>query len=305
MPDYGQPLQFGLSVTPATAEIDQIAALVDVADTTNLDLVAIQDHAYNPDFLDTWTLIAFLAARTDRVRFFSDVADLALRPPAMLAKAAASLDQLSGGRVELGLGAGAFWDRIAAMGGPGRTPAEAVEATAEAIQVIRLAWETGGPVSFEGRHYHLRGHQPGPGPAHPMGIWLGAVKPRMLGLTGRLADGWVSPLNIYLTPEQIPAAHATIDAGALSAGRAPAAIRRIYNVVGTVGDGPRARSGLSGSVDHWVDTLTRWATELGLDTLIFWPAATSSIQVERFAREVVPRVRKQVAARREHASDGL
>jgi alkanesulfonate monooxygenase SsuD/methylene tetrahydromethanopterin reductase-like flavin-dependent oxidoreductase (luciferase family) len=140
MPDYGQPLRFGLSVTPATAEIDEIAALVDVADTTKLDLVAIQDHAYNPDFLDTWTLIAFLAARTDRVRFFPDVADLALRPPAMLAKAAASLDRLSGGRVELGLGAGAFWDRIATMGGPRRAPAEAVKATAKAIQVIRLAW---------------------------------------------------------------------------------------------------------------------------------------------------------------------
>ena len=118
MSDFGLSVQFGVSVTPDGRDLEQIAALVDTADQTGLDLVAVQDHPYNPQFLDTWTLLAFLAARTARVRFFPDVADLALRPPAMLAKAVASLDRLSGGRIELGLGSGAFWDQIAAMGGP-------------------------------------------------------------------------------------------------------------------------------------------------------------------------------------------
>ena len=76
-------------------------------------------------YLETWSLLADLLARTERIRLFPDVANLPLRNPAVLAKQAASLDVLSGGRFELGLGAGAFWDGIAAMGGPARTPREA------------------------------------------------------------------------------------------------------------------------------------------------------------------------------------
>ncbi len=298
MADYGLPLQFGLSVTPETTALDEIQHLVGAAEETGLDLVAIQDHPYQPRFVDTWTLIAFLAARTSRVRFFPDVADLGMRPPAMLAKAAASLDRLSGGRVELGLGAGAFWDAIAAMGGPRRTPAEALEATEEAIQLIRLAWGTGQGVTFEGRHYHLRGYHPGPTPAHPISIWLGALKPRMLGLTGRLADGWVSPLNIYLPPEQVPAAQALIDEAARGVGRAPAEIRRIYNVVGAIEADAPGHDGLYGSVDTWATTLSRWATELGFDTLIFWPRTAPPEQVRRFALQVAPATRELVAAER-------
>src|SRR5258708_37969146 len=66
MPDYGSALQFGLSVTPETAQIEAISELVQLEDITGLDLIAIQDHAYNHAFLDTWTLIAFLAAKTRR-----------------------------------------------------------------------------------------------------------------------------------------------------------------------------------------------------------------------------------------------
>ena len=96
-----------------------ISAARRAADEGGIDLVGIQDHPYQWRYVDTWTLIAWLAARTERIRFFPDVANLPLRPPAVLAKAAASLDVLSGGRVELGLGAGAFWE---AIGADGRAP---------------------------------------------------------------------------------------------------------------------------------------------------------------------------------------
>ena len=69
----------------------------------------MQDHPYNSGFYDPFTLITWLAARTSRVRFFPNVANLPLRSPAMLAKQAASIDALSGGRFELGMGASAFW----------------------------------------------------------------------------------------------------------------------------------------------------------------------------------------------------
>jgi alkanesulfonate monooxygenase SsuD/methylene tetrahydromethanopterin reductase-like flavin-dependent oxidoreductase (luciferase family) len=296
MNDYGLPLQFGLSVTPETSAIHDITALVKVADTAGLELVAIQDHPYQSRFLDTWTLMTFLAAQTTQIRFFPDVANLPLRPPAVLAKAAASLDQLTGGRVELGIGAGGFWDAIVAMGGPRRTPAEAVEATEEAIQITRLVWGAERSVSFNGKHYHLRGYHPGPRPAHAMGIWVGAVKPRMLRLIGRLADGWVVSV-MYVPPAEALIGQGTIDEAARTAGRDPSAIRRIYNVSGVIG-GVGSGAGINGSVEQWVDTLAEWATEIGFDTFIFWPSVPSTEQVKLFASEVAPRVRERVAVLR-------
>ena len=82
-----------------------------------------------------------MAARTGRFRLSGNVINLPLRPPAVLARAAASLDRLSGGHFELGLGAGAFWDAIEAMGGRPLTPGQAVEALGEAIDIIRAVWD--------------------------------------------------------------------------------------------------------------------------------------------------------------------
>src|SRR3954468_8497024 len=182
-------LRLGISVTPYAATYPEIVAQVRAAEALGLDLVGIQDHPYQRRYLDTFALIAFLLARTTRLRFFPDVANLPLRPPALLAKHAATLDVLGQGRFELGLGAGAFWDGIAAMGGPRRTPGESVDALAEAIDVIRATWDTDArSVRVEGEHYRVQGARPGPVPAHPIGIWLGAYKPRMLALTGEKAD---------------------------------------------------------------------------------------------------------------------
>ena len=98
---------------------------------------------------------------------------------------------LSGGRFELGLGAGGFWDAIEAYGGPRRSPGGALEAIAEAVEVIRKVWSGDRNLRFEGQHYRLRGAHSGPVPAHPIGIWLGVTGPRALKLTGQVADGWV------------------------------------------------------------------------------------------------------------------
>ena len=144
------PLQFGISVVPATETLDRIRELVRAADEAALDLVGIQDHPYQRRFLDTWSLIPMLLAETKRIAFFTDVANLPLRPPAVMAKAAASLDVLSGGRFELGLGAGGFPDVVAGFGGPRRTPGESVEALEEAIDVIRLMWSDERSVSSTG-----------------------------------------------------------------------------------------------------------------------------------------------------------
>src|SRR5260370_19026287 len=108
--------------------------------------------------------------RTKCVSVFPDVANLPLRPPAMLAKAAASLDLLSGGRVELGLGAGGFWEAIKAMGGPARTPGEAVSPLAEAIHGIRLMWDWGRGALFDGRFYAPTRPNGSPSAAKPIAL---------------------------------------------------------------------------------------------------------------------------------------
>jgi alkanesulfonate monooxygenase SsuD/methylene tetrahydromethanopterin reductase-like flavin-dependent oxidoreductase (luciferase family) len=284
-------LQFGVFLSPDASRRDDVLAQTLAAEAAGLDLVGIQDHPYQRRFLDTWVLIGHLLARTTRIRLFPAVANLPLRPPAMMAKAAASLDLLSDGRFELGLGAGALPDAAAGMGAPRQTPGEAVEAAEEAIGILRRAWEAEGSLRHDGRRYRLD-YKPGPAPAHPIRIWLGAYRPRMLELTGRLADGWIPSLG-YLGPETAPAARRRVDEAARAAGREPSEIARIYNLSGTITDGP-VRGPLDGPAEHWVDTLSRFNSELGFDGFMLGPAAPELEQIERFGNEVAPAVRAAV-----------
>ena len=281
--------EFGLFLVPDAASYPDLRRQVEAAERGGLDLIGIQDHPYQRRFLDAFALIGDLLARTERLRFFPDVANLPLRHPAMLAKAAASLDVMSGGRFELGLGAGAFWEAIAAMGGPARSPRESVDALEEAIAIIRRSWSGERSVSAQGEHYAVHGFHPGPPPAHPIGIWLGAYKPRMLALTGRAADGWVPSLG-NSTPSTLAGMQRRVDDAATVAGRDPRAIRRVLNVGGTIADGPTSAL-LHGPPAHWIETLTGFVLELGFDTFVLWPEGDVLPQLERFAAEVVPGVR--------------
>jgi alkanesulfonate monooxygenase SsuD/methylene tetrahydromethanopterin reductase-like flavin-dependent oxidoreductase (luciferase family) len=288
--------QFGIFPSPDAAQLEDVVTTVRLADDLGLDLVGIQDHPYQRRFVDTFALIAALAVQTQRIRFFPDVANLPLRGAALLAKQAATIDLLSDGRFELGLGAGGFWDAIRGIGGPDRSPGEAVDALEEAIAVIRALWSTERGLRVAGEHYALNGVHGGPAPAHAIGIWLGAVGPRMLGLTGRLADGWVPSLP-YVGPDRLPDAHARIDEAAVEAGRDPADVRRIYNIGGTITDGARGDGPLDGPVDHWVDTLARFAAELRMDAFVLsLDSLADHGQLHRFAEEVVPGVRAALDA---------
>lgn len=292
------PPLFGGNIDPGARRWDLARNLAQLADRAGLDFIGIQDHPYNPNFLDTWTLLTALGVLTARVRLLPNVLNLPLRPPALLAKAAASLDVLTGGRVELGLGAGGFWDGIAAHGGPRRTPGEAVTALDEAIGVIRALWQppAAGPIHHAGPFYPLDGAQPGPVPAHPIGIWLGALGPRMVRLTGARADGWIISAS-YIPPEAVPPLQDTLDAAAAEAGRPPTAIRRAYNLGGLILPPGQtnlraARRGvLVGPVQQWVDEIVRYYRDLRMDTFLFWPINDELAQMERFAAEVVPAVR--------------
>jgi alkanesulfonate monooxygenase SsuD/methylene tetrahydromethanopterin reductase-like flavin-dependent oxidoreductase (luciferase family) len=294
MADYGRPIQFGYFLVPEANNYQAVLQTAQRIEELGLDLIGVQDHPYQRRFLDTWSLLTAIAVQTERVRIFPDVANLPLRPPAMLAKAAATIDILSHGRFELGIGAGAFWEAIKAMGGPVRSPGEAVAALEEAVTVIRRMWSQERSVKFEGNFYSVRGAHPGPAPAHPIDIWVGAYGPRMLDLTGRLGDGWVPSLS-YLKLDQLKGMQQRIDEAAAAAGRDPATIQRLVNLTGDITE---TTSGLlNGPVDQWVEELTELTLEYGMDSYLFGGAPDH--QLEQFAQEIVPRVRENVARARQ------
>jgi alkanesulfonate monooxygenase SsuD/methylene tetrahydromethanopterin reductase-like flavin-dependent oxidoreductase (luciferase family) len=282
MADYGHELAFGTFITPLNQRPDDVVALARLTERAGLDLVTFQDHPYQRAFLDTWTLLTWVAAQTERVRLSGNVLNLPLRPPAVLARAAASLDLLSGGRFELGLGAGSFWEAIEAMGGPNRSRGGAVAALSEAIDIIRAIWdptERRG-VYVDGDHYRVHGAKRGPEPAHDISIWLGAVKPRMLRLIGEKADGWL-PSLAYMKGGDLARGNRIIDEAAAEAGRAPDEITRLLNIPPDVAA---------------VDRLMLLVLEEGVTTFLLW--ADDPRVIELWGGEVAPALREVVARER-------
>jgi alkanesulfonate monooxygenase SsuD/methylene tetrahydromethanopterin reductase-like flavin-dependent oxidoreductase (luciferase family) len=314
-------VQFGVFLSPRR---DRTTALLDQAQTaehSGFHYVSIQDHPYVPDFLDPFAIIGVLAGRTENLRFMTNVANLPLRPPAMLAKTAASLDVLSGGRFELGLGGGRSWPQIVGMGGPHWRPGQVVRATDEAItmplivgmggppwqpgQVVRATdeaitilhalWQSEPATDVEGEIFQLTGVVPGPAPAHRVGIWLGIGGPRMLRLLGRRADGWIAPMG---TPfETKPPAQHLIDTAARQVGRQPTDIRRVIQLVGTVTDradtterprtGPGAQP-IRTTPEVWARIIAEFITAERFDTVNFVPEHETAHQIEKFGTEVIP-----------------
>ena len=285
--DYGHELEFGTFITPVNDPPAAAVARAQLSEHLGYDLVTFQDHPYQPGFLDTWTLLTWVAAQTGRIRLAGNVLNVPMRPAPVLARAAASLDLLSGGRFELGLGAGGFWDPMAAMGVTRRTPAESVDQLGEAVDVIRAVWavDEPRPLRYDGTYYQLKGAKRGPRPAHDIPIWLGAYKPRMLRLVGARADGWLPSLS-YLPPGGLAAGNAVIDAAARAAGRDPREIRRLLNVFGDPGR----------STEAWVAELLPMVVQDGVGTIIF--GSDDPGELQRFAEEVAPALREAVARER-------
>jgi FAD/FMN-containing dehydrogenase len=290
MADYGHDLMFGTFITPQNAEPHAPVALAGLSERVGLDLVTFQDHPYQPAFLDTWTLLSYVAASTERIKLSGNVINLPLRPPVLLARQAASLDLLSGGRFELGLGAGGFWDAIAAMGGPRRSPGEAVAALSEAIDLIRATWDTGtrGGIFADGDQYQyrIRGAKRGPAPAHDISIWLGAYKPRMLRLVAEKADGWLPSMG-YFKPGDLTRSNAIIDEAANAAGRDPREIRRLLNITADLAT---------------VDDLLPLALRDGVSVFIL--GSDDPRDIQDFGEQVAPALREAVARERPASSPG-
>lgn len=285
-----QPSLYGVALAHSQRRFGEMLECAQIAEDLNADLVTLADHPFVPNELETWTTLTTLAAHTRRITVASNVVGLALRPPAMLAKAAATLQLISGGRFTLGIGAGDPAGSLA-FGGPPLSTRESVDALDEALGLIRRLLEPGPAVDHHGRFYQLTDahFSPKPDPAIP--IWVGAFGPRMLAVTGRHGDGWI-PTNAYLELADVPDMQNRVDKAATSAGRDPGQIRRIFNIFGQITDAEPMENGkrLVGSVDFWVETLRDYRDRLGFDSFIIWPHADRAEQARLFLEQVRPQV---------------
>ncbi len=304
MTDYGHDLEFGYFLDPGSREPERTLDIAQRVDALGYDLIGIQDHPYQPAHFDAVALSAFILGQTERVRLFQDVANLPLRHPVVLAKTAATLDQLSGGRFELGLGAGAFWDAIRGLGGPVRKPKAALDALEEAVIVIRGIWSGQRGMRFGGEHYPLNGAHGGPVPAHERGGGRGVGAQTARALTGRVADGWIPSMS-YVPPIETIERNAVIDRAAVAAGREPAAIRRIYNIGGSFAPGNTKADDIDreivGPPEHWVEVLTHFALDLGFATFVL-AAEPNQATLRTFIEEVAPALKDRVAVARQAGS---
>jgi len=254
-----------------TADLMDVARYADAAGWYG---VWIADH-YMPntgdatpargDAYECWGLLPAFAAVTERIRIGTLVSPTSVHHPALLAKRAATIDRLSGGRMVLGLGAGWQVNEHLAYGIELAEPGKRVSRFEESITIVRsmLAqdWTT-----FQGEFYQLTDAPCDPKPVQsPLPILVGTRGPRMLRITARHADEW----NTWGTPEQAAVHRAALLAACAKADRDPATMRTSVNAFIDL-DGtapPNGRATLSGPASALVDQLGQYA-ELGFDEFI-------------------------------------
>jgi F420-dependent oxidoreductase-like protein len=227
--------------------------------------------------LESWTLLAALAASTDRIRLGTLVTGITYRHPSVLATEAVTVDHVSGGRLELGLGAAWHGDEHRALGIDFPPPAERIRRLEEGIQVLRALMTQDG-VDFEGRHYRLKGASYNPKPLqrpHPP-VWIGGGgEDLMLPLVARQADVW----HGFGAPSELARKVRLLDGHAERAGRDPATIARSTALsLSEPWDAVRARA--------------QALAEAGFSYLtVSWPAEGRA-RLEEFVADIAPDLRE-------------
>ena len=270
-------MRFGLDVSQHQLTWPELADRVRFAEESGFDGAWVFDHfsALYGDpsgpCLEGWTLLAALAAETSSIRLGALVTGVTHRHPSVLTTEAVTVDHVSGGRVEFGIGAAWNENEHRSLGIPFPATKERMQRLEEAIQVYRLL-TTGEEVSFEGRYYTLDRARYRPRPLqqpHPP-VWVGA-NGRQLGLplAGRTADAWHAWSRDYEAKWDI------VRAAAEKAGRDPARILQSSSL------------SISESWTQVKDVYARLA-KAGVDYLIVgWPSEGKA-RLDEFIREVMP-----------------
>lgn len=286
--NYAHPLVFGVSLTPSSESPRAVVDRARQAETLGFDLVTLADAASTA--LDQWTILTWIAGSTDRIGLLGQLSCEPAQFPAVTARAAASLDLLSGGRLTLALGTASDAGNDNDEARADSAHSDALDAVEETLDIIRRMWAVGdrGTVRYSGDVYRVDGAQRGPAPAHDVPILLSGSTPELLRFAGENADGWLLD-----DADRLPAGNHLIDATATAAGRDPREIRRLVVVRGEFGT---ARTGfLSGTSADWVDDLTPLILEHGASTILL--ASDDDDVLQRFAEEVAPALREAATAK--------
>ena len=296
-------LRFQVLILPNATWTEVLSRFTYVEDL-GFDLATTADHFVdwnNPavPWLEAWTVLAAAARETTRIRLATYVSQIPLRHPAMLARQALTVDHVSGGRLEVGLGTGLTIDPAYDMIGiPNWEPRERVARFAEYVEIVDrlLSHERS---SFEGRYYRVKDAVMNPRPVQRPRppIVVAALGPAMLRHAARYADNWNSlsfaqsfERQLAETAERI----ARIDDACAAIGRAPSSLRRSYLMFDPASRASGGRIAYYESEDLFVDMVGR-LTELGISELgLYFPLVETQRPVfEKIARGVIPSLKRQ------------
>ena len=275
-------LRYGLKLSQ-NATIEQYRAVWRIADEAGFDHCWCMDHFAtlgsrdDGPIFEAWALLAAMAAATSRTRVGCAVTGNTYRHPAVLAKAAVTVDHLSGGRLEFGIGAGWAENEHTMLGLPFGTAGDRADRLEEACQVIRSLW-TQERTSFAGQHYRLTGAVAEPKPVqrpHPP-IWIGgAGRRRTLRIAAQYASVWNAPGG---SPEEVAELSGVLDRHCADIGRDPSEIRRSVQVR------------IPATPDELLTSAAAYAAVGVSDLLLVLQAADPVAQAEQ-AGDLLPRLR--------------
>ena len=216
-------MNIGTIVSPAAGwRYAELSALAREAERAGFESFWVSDHFFggegfpDRDCLEAWTLLAALARDTKTIRLGCLVAAAQYRNPALLAKIAAGVDQLSGGRLEFGIGAGWKENEYRAYGYEFASAGDRVTQLREVLEICRRLW-TEERATYRGRHYRIEDAVCSPKPAQRphMPVWVGGNGPRVMRTAARYADGFDigrhAGSGSFLTEEELRAANAELD----------------------------------------------------------------------------------------------
>lgn len=289
-------LALGLNVsTSAAPGADPVADALE-AERLGFDFISANDHPHGTSPThELWTMLAWIAARTSTIKVASRVLGVPYRNPAVVAKMAASLQELSGGRLILGMGGGSSDEGIAAFGVGPLSRRDKIDGLEDALRIIRGLWSEVGS-SHEGSVYAVRRATIEPRPTERIPIWTGTYGPRGLALTGAFADGWIPSLDL-VPPERAPEMRERILRAAAEAGRTSEEISCIYNMeVRVGGDAQPDDSIVSGEPLQVIERLLGFVELgfVGMNFILGGPEASE--QRERLSVEVLPMLRSAARA---------
>ena len=286
-----QSLLFGVNVSTSAASDADPVGQARVAEDLGFDFVSASDHpSGNHPTYETWTMLTWIAASTSRIRIASRVLSLPFRSPALVAKMAESLDRLAGGRLILGLGAGAADAELHAFGLPVPSAREKLAGLTDALHVIRGLWSQPA-FTYSGTVHGTSAAELEPKPERSIPIWLGTFGDRALAVTGRYADGWIPSLG-YAPFDQLAAMRGKVLAAAEGAGRNPGDLTCALNVEVRIDDrGDPSPDVLTGSPEEIVARIDELVA-IGFTAFNFMPIGSRPAkQIERLAKEVFPALR--------------